>query len=722
MYTRAMSYRDDSPISDLSEDLLNRADFVHQLTAMLNQRRNRSSITIGVYGAWGCGKTSALNLVKRELEKSAIIVDFNPWAFGNQNLALREFLGVLANSIQDCVLSEHNQVKPYWKIPVIGQYLKKRACDRIFSIREELGDILSRYADLAIDVSAELLRVKALTLLKSTTKSLDHSGHLSSMKQKLEVAISKCERPVVVFIDDVDRLDREEIFQVFKIIKCVLNFKGITYVLAFDDYAVGKALNSRFEDGTSQDAGRKYLEKIIQVPLRLPALRREDLDNMLMNAIADLLFDNGIALETGEGERDTPRAIHRYVNALEFLLPSIKGEVNLVDFLILEIVRIFQPEVYARVFSEKKLLVDDHQDFGMYLDDTDSYNKLKDNFSSENLLWLEKLFPRIDDSKNQRAVLRDSSGTPGKRIYLSEYFDKCFSYGVPPDSVSDNAILDLVKLNNESEINKSLTMLLTNSKNQDIIFKKIKDNIELCANPRGMAFAILERFSMLHSGKTPFSLPILQTASLLVVNLTLCTLDPDQMLSRIVGNCDNPEHLFYLVRGMQLFLSKEEGQTKFPKLWEYLQPIIAGKIQKIADKEVLHSEAYPHGCLLYKYWADFSSRDTTNKYLKENLKSANDVLAFLTQYLAILQSEEGFMRGNLEKETFDSISRVADTNWMYRLLVKAYPQYGKECQYVSFGDPDDGINTLGKEKTDEFRSILAQQFIALAQEIRAQKS
>ncbi len=723
-----MEYCDDLPISEDSEDLLNRSSFVHQLTAMLGQRLDEGSITVGIYGAWGCGKTSILNLVKSRLKDTAIVIDFNPWSFGNQNLALREFLRTLANYIQNVTTDEEVQPKWYWRVPIIGKALKERTGGGIFTAREGFGETLSWYADLAIDVGASLSNMKALTALKQKSGFLNHSGHLSDMKQELEGAILNCSRPIVVFIDDVDRLDREEIFHMFKIIKSVLNFRGVTYVLAFDDYAVGKALNSRFEDGQSQDAGRKYLEKIIQIPLRIPALRREDIDKMLLDAVAALLSDNEISLEVEEGERfrqiydesfckffDTPRAIYRYLNALKFLLPSVKGEVDIVDFLILEIVRIFQPEVYARVFSEKQLLIEPNsQDFATHLSGTKPYDEAKERFDNDSLAWLQRLFPRVSNSENQQIIL-NSPKIPRKRVCRADYFDKFFIYGVSSDDVSDNAILNLVKTVDELELEKALNSLLSTSEHQDSVLNKIKDSTALCTDPEKLAFAILKQFDILSPETLQFRLPILQTASQLVVDLVLHTIDPSLPLAKIIRDCDNPEYLFYLIRSMHLFLSNKNAKTDFPELWEYLQPIIAHKIQSEASKNILHSKAHPHGHLLYKYWADSISRDATNLYLRKNLKNANDVLDFLSQYLPIWQSERDSTRGDLDKEVFDSICRVVDTDWMYDLLVREYPQYKAGCKYVYFNDFDGAINVLGQESTDEFRCILAQQFIALVQ-------
>lgn len=282
-------------------------------------------------------------------------------------------------------------------------------------------------------------------------------------------------------------------------------------------------------------------------------------------------------------------------------------------------------------------------------------------------------------------------------------------------NVSDNDIITLVGLEDEREIGNSLALLLANPTTQGIVLGRIKTSIELCVNPGKMALALMDNLELLCPETIPFSLPIVQTASLLVVDLALRTLNPDTFLLEIINGCNNPEYLFYLVRSMHLMLSNKEDQVRYPELWEYLQPFVAQKIQEVAKVTILHSNKYPHGHLLYKYWADFSSKTTTNQYLQNNIRKVDEVLDFLTRYLVIWQSQTGSTYGDFDNEAFDSICRVAETAWMYDLLKEAYPQHDQGCKYVSFSDFDGDLNLLGRECTDEFRNILAQQFMALAQ-------
>ena len=72
----------DLPITKSEEDALNRSNFAKNLAQAVIQCTFPTSFSIGLYGKWGSGKTSLLNMVIEEIEnieESTIILRFNPW-------------------------------------------------------------------------------------------------------------------------------------------------------------------------------------------------------------------------------------------------------------------------------------------------------------------------------------------------------------------------------------------------------------------------------------------------------------------------------------------------------------------------------------------------------------------------------------------------------------------------------------------------------------------
>jgi len=80
--THQLTYSPDQPIHSKREDRFNRALFAQRIADTTATRSDRSSIVIGLYGPWGCGKSSTLNLIEEALNdhSNIVVVRFNPAA------------------------------------------------------------------------------------------------------------------------------------------------------------------------------------------------------------------------------------------------------------------------------------------------------------------------------------------------------------------------------------------------------------------------------------------------------------------------------------------------------------------------------------------------------------------------------------------------------------------------------------------------------------------
>ena len=93
----------DLPIMKSSEDKLNRESFVKSLANVILQSAFPTSFTVGLYGAWGSGKTSLLNMVIEQIERSStdvIILRFNPWLCSDPKQLITQFFKQLASAIK----------------------------------------------------------------------------------------------------------------------------------------------------------------------------------------------------------------------------------------------------------------------------------------------------------------------------------------------------------------------------------------------------------------------------------------------------------------------------------------------------------------------------------------------------------------------------------------------------------------------------------------------
>ncbi len=182
---------------------------------------------------------------------------------------------------------------------------------------------------------------------------------LHDLKSKIENALTELDARILVVIDDVDRLTVDEMHQLFRVIKAVANFPNVIYLVAFDKEIVAKALTTPAINGTA------YLEKIVQSPFDVPLPGRVRLGQLFvkqMNAvigdIPDEIFDQehwaGLFVEGIQHFLTTPRHIVRLINSLVVTYSMISDEVNPVDFVALETLRLFCPSVYETIRSNKE--------------------------------------------------------------------------------------------------------------------------------------------------------------------------------------------------------------------------------------------------------------------------------------------------------------------------------------------------------------------------------
>lgn len=88
-----------------------------------------------------------------------------------------------------------------------------------------------------------------------------------SEKEKLDMALKILPKKVVVFLEDFDRLFKEEIIEVFKLIDGNAAFPNLVFLTAYDKAYIVKTIGSNLEDGASLFSD-KFFDMEVIVPLR----------------------------------------------------------------------------------------------------------------------------------------------------------------------------------------------------------------------------------------------------------------------------------------------------------------------------------------------------------------------------------------------------------------------------------------------------------------------
>jgi predicted KAP-like P-loop ATPase len=351
----------DSSLEDPEQDQLGYSDFAENLAGTIETRIPRQDFVVGIYGPWGSGKSTILNFVEYFLEEQdepPLIIRFNPWWFSGQADLIRKFFDQLESGLG--------------------------ADSRFEDVRDKLSNFASSLSNIPISSGTG---VPAEPLLALIGEALATEGEdLDGLKEEISEELRDADRRIVIMIDDIDRLTQDEIKQMFRLVKSVADFPNITYILAFDQEVVINALEG--EQGVY--SGEEYLDKIIQLPKHVPIPEEGALDRFFTTRLDRLLHESDPVFDQQHWQTvyqngimptlQTPRDAVRLCNAVETSFASLEENINFVDLVAIETLRVFYRDIYEAIRSEPGRFVnnrayrsrrhDEDEDYGAFLDET----------------------------------------------------------------------------------------------------------------------------------------------------------------------------------------------------------------------------------------------------------------------------------------------------------------------------------------------------------------
>lgn len=426
----------DRPSTDPGEDLFGHAPFAESLANSICRYPGNDGLVLALYGPWGSGKSTVLSYVRHFLEQrpeteQPVIVTFNPWWFSGQENLARAFLGQL-----QAVL------------PAKSEKFKK------------LGDLLGDFAEGVgglIDLSGMTGGAAGMIgkVIGRVTKRKPKD--VPALKSEISKILREAEKRILVVIDDIDRLTPEETRQLFTVIKALADFPNVVYLLAFDREVAAQAIEQQ-----SGMPGERYLEKIIQVPFELPPVDRVALRAALFKRLdevlgdtSDGLFDQSYWTNVFHDGIDpliqVPRDVVRFTNTLSVTYPAVRGEINPVDFIALEALRVFLPGLYDIIRTNQDKFSGHSRD-NRYDGDQraiaafhDQWAKaLPERLRSSTKALLERIFPKTGQMGYGADWL--AQWRRSLRACHPDVFPTYFRMTVPPGAVRRSEMLALLSL------------------------------------------------------------------------------------------------------------------------------------------------------------------------------------------------------------------------------------------------------------------------------------
>ena len=347
-------YHVELPCTAEDEDLLGRREEAEALAEKIFQTdTSRGAFTLGLTAPWGAGKTSFMLVMKEYLERQhdekIIVIEFNPWR--------------------------------YRKAPNLTQIFFEELSRALAPYNSALSSGFIRYVDLLLakDSNPWLQLAPRLLPQESNAKSTGEQYDFLTRE------ISKLGRKIFIFIDDVDRLEGEELVELFALVRNSSSFPCMSYTLAYDKEYVASQLKGSFDQDTY-----RYMEKILQEEYALAQITPEQLEQALKMELESIgygdlwetLEESGIQISY---HLPTVRAVKRICNTLSSSRRVLDGNILPFDWFIVELIRIQYPRLFD-FLKENYALSFESQDDKLFFD---AASGMGDKEAQINLPWVD---------------------------------------------------------------------------------------------------------------------------------------------------------------------------------------------------------------------------------------------------------------------------------------------------------------------------------------------
>jgi len=458
----------DRPIASAKADQLGRKAFAEGLAKQIQAWNGRDSLVIALCGEWGCGKTSLKNMVIEKLwrrsSKKVDLLEFNPWEIsGHDSLAatfFRELMLTLApvENTESSTKGTIQRLRLYAKLASFGGTAIK-------AVGAALGVSGNPYAPVVGAVGETASQSAEIASRGAEAQEALHEPQqsLAELKRSLTRDMAALKRPVLIVIDDIDRLTTDEIREVFQLVKANADFPNLIYLLMFDRQIVSGAL-----DTISGGRGHEFLDKIVQVLFHVPQPSIKSVHKVLFDGLNAHLADAGVGerWENSQWSNIWPgglstyftnlRCVYRFLGSFGFHVSQMRSErafeLNPLDLVALETLRLFEPSLYEALPANRNLLIGGRH-WGGYLNEDQKKKRTEAEVDRLLLLTstehreglreiLVELFPALFGRNNidGDALVRQL------RVGHESLFDRYFTMSLSSDDVSQ-ADLDALQVN-----------------------------------------------------------------------------------------------------------------------------------------------------------------------------------------------------------------------------------------------------------------------------------
>ena len=260
-------------------------------------------LTIGLYGSWGAGKSSLLNLIEKKLaelgeDEKVACVSLNAWQFEGYEDAKIAIMESLLKSLNDNkAFTEKAEGKIKGLLKRID-FLKLGKNVVKTGLPYALGALTGNPLPIALNFSATLSDPKRIVeriadFKNEYVKPPEDDSEIENVRkfrEEFEQMLNDVDSVsnLAVIIDDLDRCTPDRIIDTLEAIKLFLSVKKTTFIIAVDQRIIEYAVKTKYNKIDGYEISADYIEKIIQLPIKIPELSPKDIENYLLLLICQL--------------------------------------------------------------------------------------------------------------------------------------------------------------------------------------------------------------------------------------------------------------------------------------------------------------------------------------------------------------------------------------------------------------------------------------------------
>lgn len=448
---------------DVSYDLLERDKTINHVYETIINCNPRKKFVISLEGPWGSGKTTILNIIKSKItqnnEDIIIIDEFDPWSYNDQASMFRGMFDIL---LKECGIK--------------------------YSIAKSKSFTDNLYQALFSGKNEK--KIKVFEIYNN-----DSTGDIKKVKEMINNYLKTSNKKIVFIIDNIDRIEKDKVPLLFKLVGNVFDFENVIYILSFDD----KRILNIMKNDLCIDYD--YLKKIIQLQVKVPSIDSDVKINVIEKCIKNLL------ILYGEKEEDLSqyneliynianiiddiRDLKRFINSVMSFYYRSNKYLNPIDTITIELIRIYNDDLYYSILKNREYFISYDKIFSREIYST-TFNKKTFNekgklyfeelFSSEKnkkyINLLSEIFPYVkkfkigcdleydgntiySDDKEYKQVIKN------RRVCSLKFFDLYFNKNDNDFNNISNIVDEFVQVVNSSNANIEI------SKRLDLIIKQV---------------------------------------------------------------------------------------------------------------------------------------------------------------------------------------------------------------------------------------------------------